>query len=323
VPDLKVVEPQPASALETLVEDYLAHCRARGLSPNTVNQSYRYPLKGILLPFCAREGVTDVSGLTSRTMDKLSAQLLEGGRRDGRPLSKHSVHSYSRTLNHFFSWAKKEGEKVDTKAQLPKLPKKLVEVVSREEIQRMEDAAKTERDKLIVRILADTGLRVGELLGLRTNDLVEQNRNYYLKVRGKGAVDRLVPAPRLYRRLRIYAERGRPRDVVSSRIFLSHRRRPNGDYPAADDLRGRSDDPQSRGDGRHQKARLSASAAPLICNVAALTGNESNSVGTDPRPLVTDNGSGRLQSLIARRRIRGHATHAPRRGGLTGGSPSA
>jgi integrase/recombinase XerD len=230
VPDLKVVEPQPASALETLVEDYLAHCRARGLSPNTVNQSYRYPLKGILLPFCAREGVTDVSGLTSRTMDKLSAQLLEGGRRDGRPLSKHSVHSYSRTLNHFFSWAKKEGEKVDTKAQLPKLPKKLVEVVSREEIQRMEDAAKTERDKLIVRILADTGLRVGELLGLRTNDLVEQNRNYYLKVRGKGAVDRLVPAPRLYRRLRIYAERGRPRDVVSSRIFLSHRRRPNGDY---------------------------------------------------------------------------------------------
>src|SRR3984893_9935624 len=52
----------------------------------------------------------------------------------------------------------------------------------------------------------------------------------YLRVRGKGAKDRLVPAPRLYRRLRIYIERGRPRDAVSSRIFLSHRRRPNGDY---------------------------------------------------------------------------------------------
>ena len=38
--------------------------------------------------------------------------------------------------------------------------------------------------------------------GLRTNDLVEQNRNYYLKVRNKGAVDRLVPAPRLYRRVK-------------------------------------------------------------------------------------------------------------------------
>ena len=51
----------------------------------------------------------------------------------------------------------------------------------------MEHAARTERDKLIIRLLADTGLRVGELLGLRTNDLVEQNRNYYLHVRGKGA----------------------------------------------------------------------------------------------------------------------------------------
>ena len=38
--------------------------------------------------------------------------------------------------------------------------------------------------KLIIRLVADTGLRVGELLGLRTNDLVEQNRNYYLHVRG-------------------------------------------------------------------------------------------------------------------------------------------
>jgi integrase len=66
----------------------------------------------------------------------------------------------------------------------------------------MEDAARTERDKLIVRVLADTGLRVDELLGMRTTDLIEQNRNYYLRARGKGAKDRLVPAPRLYRRLR-------------------------------------------------------------------------------------------------------------------------
>ena len=56
-------------------------------------------------------------------------------------------------------WDSLPSRSVDTKAQLPKLPKKLVEVVSREEIQRMEDAAKTERDKLIVRVLADTGLR--------------------------------------------------------------------------------------------------------------------------------------------------------------------
>ena len=38
--------------------------------------------------------------------------------------------------------------------------------------QRLEDAAKTERDKLVVRVLADTGIRVGELATLRPTDLI-------------------------------------------------------------------------------------------------------------------------------------------------------
>jgi integrase len=37
-------------------------------------------------------------------------------------------------------------------------------VLSRDEIRRLEDTANTERDKLVVRTLADTGLRLGELL---------------------------------------------------------------------------------------------------------------------------------------------------------------
>jgi integrase len=39
----------------------------------------------------------------------------------------------------------------------------VLDVLTREEIHRIEDAADTERDKLIVRVLADTGIRVGEL----------------------------------------------------------------------------------------------------------------------------------------------------------------
>src|SRR5205823_8954885 len=53
-------------------------------------------------------------------------------------------------------------------------------------IQRIEDAARAERDKLIVRVLADAGLRVGELVRLRRPDVVEQNRRPYLRVQGKG-----------------------------------------------------------------------------------------------------------------------------------------
>lgn len=231
MPDLTVIQPTAATPLQTLVDDYLAHCRARGLAPNTVKQAYRYPLQGILLPWCAEQGITEVSQLTPRVLDRLSRHLIDDGGAKGAPLSSHSVHAYMRAINHCLAWAAKEGEEVKGKASLPRLPKRLVEVLTREEIRRMEETAKTERDKLIIRLLADTGLRVDELLSLRVGDLVEQSRsNHFLHIRGKGSKDRMVPIPRLYRRLRIYAERSRAHDTVSARIFLSHRKSPNGDY---------------------------------------------------------------------------------------------
>ena len=74
------------------------------------------------------------------------------------------------------AWAREEGEVGSVKAQLPRLPRTLIDVLSRYEIDRLEDAAKSERDKLIVRTLADTGIRVGELVKLRAVDALERDR---------------------------------------------------------------------------------------------------------------------------------------------------
>lgn len=82
---------------------------------------------------------------------------------------------------------------MQAKAQLPRLSKAVMEVLSWEEIQALEDAARTERDKLIVRTLADTRIRVGELAKLPTADLTMQGRQHYLRVHGKGSKERLVP----------------------------------------------------------------------------------------------------------------------------------
>jgi integrase len=82
--------------------------------------------------------------------------------------------------------------------------------------------AAAERDKLILRLLADCGIRVGELVKLRTNDFEERSGSYFLKVTGKGARERLVPLDRpLFKRLRRYAEH-RPGD--SDRLLLALRR---------------------------------------------------------------------------------------------------
>ena len=96
-------------------------------------------------------------------------------------------------------------------------------------------AADSERDKLIVRILGDTGIRLGELLGLTVTSLYEDGRDRYLKVTGKGSRERLVPVkPVLWTRLKRYAERGRPEDCDTDRIFISLRRRSSGMYEELD-----------------------------------------------------------------------------------------
>jgi len=231
MPNLKVLEPPRSTALERLVDDYLVACRARGLSSKTVKFVYAYVLKQVFLPFCKREGAEAPAQVDRRLLDRFSTELLETGGRRGK-LSKHSVHSYVRCTNSFLAWARQEGEVAPgTRAQLPKLGRRLLEVLTRDEVRAMEDVAKTERDKLIVRVLADSGIRVGELVGLRTTDLVVQGgRRQFLRVRGKGDLERLVPiSPRLHARLRRYADRGRPKDVATDRLFIALRRSSGGE----------------------------------------------------------------------------------------------
>jgi integrase/recombinase XerD len=230
MPDLKVLKPKAAPAIERLVDDYLAHCQAIGLSAKTVKFSYGYPLRQVFLPWCAEQGIAEVGALTSRDVDRLSIQLMEQGGKRGA-LSRGSVWTYLKAVKRFLAWGREEGEAVQAEAKLPKLPQRLVEVLSRAEIERLEDAALNERDKLIVRLLADSGIRVSELVQLGTSDFVERDRSAFIKVTGKGVRERLVPlTPALYRRLRRYADRGRPQDAGTDRVFLALRKDAGGDY---------------------------------------------------------------------------------------------
>lgn len=231
MPELTLIEPQPKTKLAHLVDDFLASKRAGGKSPRTL-EAYEYPLRRLFLPFCELQGLSAPSAIDQRALDRLSAQLLESGP-GGRPLSRHSVASYARHINVFLKWARNEGELPGSgRMQNVKPKRKVLEVLSREEVEAMEDAAETERDKLIIRLLADTGVRLGELLALRLDDISVQGRSHYLRVHGKGDSERLVPIPRLHPRLQRFVQRGRPKDTSSDRIFLTRRRRPGGDYEA-------------------------------------------------------------------------------------------
>ncbi|MGH7866486.1 MAG: tyrosine-type recombinase/integrase [Candidatus Dormibacteraceae bacterium] len=195
--------------------------------------AYGYPLRKVFLPWCEREGVTEPSALTIRVLERYQDDLLTKGGARG-PLSKASVHAYVRVVNQMVSWARSDpymdAKLPNCKVKLPKLGRPVKNILTREEILLLEDTAKAERDKLIVRVFGETGIRVGELLKLRFEDLVIQDRKRYLHVQGKGQLDRLVPIvdPTLWRRLERFVKR-RPDKISGSRLFLGLKRRAGHD----------------------------------------------------------------------------------------------
>ena len=213
-----------ADGFARLIHDYLQEKRAAGASPRTVGH-YKEVLEEVLVPFCSREGLHAPAELTSRHLNDLGAGHLDGTHsRSGRPISKATVHSYMRAINSFLAWARAQGEGSSARGRLPSMRKRVLDTLSRDEIQDLEDAAATERDKLIVRVLADTGMRLGELLTLRGDDVRQEGGKNVIKVHGKGDRERLVPiAPSLARRLRRFADRARP-DATSDRLFITLRR---------------------------------------------------------------------------------------------------
>lgn len=226
MPELSVVPPAAASPLEELVRDYLNACRANGLARATIKNSYGYPLQGIFLPWCAARGIREVGALDSRTLDAFVADLHEVGGKRQQHLSKHSVHAYVRALRGFLNWCRKEEETVTQhQPPLPRLKRRDLDVLSRDEIERLEDAATNERDRLIIRVLGDTGMRAAELCALTVSDVRRRDRQAFLRVQGKGGLDRLVPIlPDLLRRIERYIRSGRPKDVQTDRLFVSRRR---------------------------------------------------------------------------------------------------
>ena len=227
---LQVLPMAKSTGLEVLVDDYLTTCRARGLSPRTVENCYAPALQRIFLPWCSEETIGDIAQLDRKTLDRFTATLLNKTGRYGKQLSRHTVYSYVGPVRLFMTWAAAEGEPVQAKPQFPKRPRLYKDALSRDEIDRMEAAAPTERDKLIIRLFADSGLRLSELMAVEMGSVIRSGRQTMLAVMGKGNRERRVPIPPgLVRRLDRYV-RGLPKDRRSERIFLSLRRGPLGDY---------------------------------------------------------------------------------------------
>jgi integrase/recombinase XerD len=229
-----LLEAMANQTLQDLVSDFLDSKASDPDISTATHTQYAWALNGVFLPWTFKERITDPGAVDQKILNRYAAYLKTKPTRSGKPLSRVSVSTYVRGANVFFHWAAKQGEMAAVTApggtsQSRKNNPPIV--LTREEMARLEAATTTPRDAVIVRILVESGMRLGELISLRLGDVVVESGRNYLRVRGKTGSRSIGISRELHRRIRAYITGGRPGETSDdSPLFMGLRRRPNGDY---------------------------------------------------------------------------------------------
>jgi site-specific recombinase XerD len=142
--------------------------------------------------------------------------------KSGQPLDSHTLHGHVRAIRAWLHWAAAEellDDKVAKRIALPKREQKVLAVLTSEQVTRLfraaeagESAALVARDKALLAVLFDCGIRAGELCTLSLDAVHFTADDAYLLVKGKGRKQREVPLGSKSRGLlHRYIHRARPR----------------------------------------------------------------------------------------------------------------
>jgi site-specific recombinase XerD len=150
----------------------------------------------------------------------------------GALLSSHTVHGHARIIRAFLNWCYAE-ELISTnptkRFTMPRTEKKVIETLAPEHIRAMFAACEREytpelvaRDRAILSLLLDTGIRANELCSLTLENVHLDTQDAYLTVSGKGFKQREVGLGKQSRTtLHKYIRRYRIAPEDNPHVFLS------------------------------------------------------------------------------------------------------
>lgn len=175
----------------TFIERYLdAVWMERGLADNSL-EAYRRDLH--VFQWWLSEQGTDVLKADAISINQFFAWRAEQG------VSSRSMARMLSCLRGFYQYALRESAIVENPTlniESPKLGRKLPNVLTEDDVEALLDAPDISdvvglRDKAMLELLYACGLRVTELISLRTTDI--DTMQGVIRVLGKGSKERLVP----------------------------------------------------------------------------------------------------------------------------------
>ncbi len=167
-----------------ILSEYLDYLEIeKGLAENTL-EAYRRDLEKFF-EFCGDIGIKDVQ------RNRINSYIRELHEKHFYPTS---IMRKIASIRGFFKWACTDGILKTNPAltlEQPKVPQKLPKVMTVEEINNLLNQNLNKLQRVIVELLYGCGLRVSELVNLKTTDYDLKGK--FLECTGKGSKDRIVP----------------------------------------------------------------------------------------------------------------------------------
>jgi site-specific recombinase XerD len=225
------------TSLESLAKGYILNCKTEGKTPKTIS-GYEMALRNFIW-YCKQQDFPEVQKLSAVHIRHFLWYLAsESHRWDStspaakRQVSSTTVNGYFRALRTFFNWLECEElilENPFKNLKTPKVDSKVIQALSPTEIDRLFKLYSGKnvldvRNRAILSVFLDTGLRISELVNLILDDVDFDDGSLLIR-KGKGGKQRIVrignkAQKSLWRYLTIY------RKSESNRLFINRNGEP-------------------------------------------------------------------------------------------------
>ena len=156
----------PHFSLDDALDLFLLDGASRRLAQSTLK--FYESKVSIFIRWCHEADVTDLNALTAHDIRRFLVHIYQRG------LSSQYQNNLARAIRAFLNYCVRD-ELIETspfdKVRMPKVEKKILAAMTEREITIILQSCKYERDKAICLFLLDSGVRAGELVALKMEDV--------------------------------------------------------------------------------------------------------------------------------------------------------